>query len=124
MGTAILEIGDQQKRCAGEAIEAHQANAADFDQTRYRRRRRGEEVAFFRLAQNLIIGHQHRAAIDQAQRQIRLSGAGGPAQQHALARQRNACRVEEMHVADKVKRRRRAVNPCSGKPKYPPFIVR
>ena len=67
---------------ATPARQRHDAHAAHLDQAGDARRRRGQQRAGLACDLGLVVGDQARAGIDQAQRQVRLAGAGRAAQQH------------------------------------------
>ena len=91
---ARLEVDHEAQFRGVEEGKAKDADAARLDQAAQRRGRRGDEARAPAAQVDAVVGDQRSAAIDEAQREVRLSGAGRAAQQDAGAVDRDAGRMD------------------------------
>ena len=84
-----LKLDEQIREIAGELREAAQLEPTP-GRGRRRRRQAGDQPVAVAGQQGQVVGDQRRAAVDQAQRQVRLAAARRPAQQHADPIERDA----------------------------------
>jgi len=90
----VDQIDQQGDRCLGDAGHVDDADPAQFHAAAQDSRRRRDKDPAARGKIDTVIRHQHGAALDQPQGQIRFTGARRTAQNHPGAVEDDAARMD------------------------------
>ncbi len=111
------EIDDEAQRRRRHGGAGHDADAADLEQPGDGRRRAGDDAGWRPAELGLIVGDEAGAAVDQAQRQIRLAAARRSAQQDPCAVDLDTGSMSSNHERFRLKASRRMSMPSQRSPK-------